>query len=45
VQDEKRQNGALIAGAEGDLPTAVPNLERPEDPELHLFSRLTVARG
>jgi hypothetical protein len=36
VQEQDRQRRSLLAGAERDLAVAVlPNLERPEDPELH----------
>ena len=36
VEEQDRQRRSLLAGAERDRAVAVrPNLERPEDPELH----------
>jgi hypothetical protein len=37
VEQKQRQKRARLESAQGHLAAFVPNLERPEDPELHLL--------
>jgi hypothetical protein len=43
LEQEQGELGALLDPAEGDLPAVVDDLERPEDPKLHLLALLPLA--